>query len=64
MSNVNQILRLSMFNSAFEANKFLSILKAIHIDLNLGVLYDTKINKFYLHKKKIRKEKKKIFITI
>jgi len=63
MSNVNQILRLSIFNSAFEANKFLLILKAFHIDLNLGVLYDPKINKYYLHQKKIHK-KKKIFITI
>jgi len=63
MSNINEILKLSMFDSANEANKFILILKAFHIELNIGVLYDPKINKFYLHQKKIRKEKK-IVITI
>ena len=63
MSNINEILKLSIFDSAYEAKKFLSILKVFRIDLNVGVLYDPKINKFYLHQKKIRKEKK-IFITI
>ena len=63
MSHVNEILRLSQFDSANEAKKFLFILKAFHIELNVGILYDPKINKFYLHHKKIRKERK-IFITI
>jgi len=63
MSNINEILKLSIFDSAYEAKKFLSILKVFRIDLNVGVLYDPKINKFYLHQKKIRKERK-IFITI
>jgi hypothetical protein len=63
MSSLNEILKLSIFDSAYEAKKFLSILKVFRIDLNVGVLYDSKINKFYLHQKKIRKEKK-IFITI
>ena len=64
MNQVNKILKLSIFESANEANKFLFILKTLHIELNVGVLYDPKINKFYLHQKKIRKERKKIFITI
>jgi len=63
MGTLNEILRLTMFDSAYEAKKFLSILKVFRIDLNVGVLYNPKINKFYLHQKKIRKEKK-IFITI
>ena len=63
MSHVNEILRLSQFDSANEAKKFLFILKAFHIELNVGILYDPKINKFYLHHKKIRKERK-IVITI
>jgi len=63
MSHVNEILRLSQFDSANEAKKFLFILKAFHIELNVGILYDPKINKFYLHQKKIRKERK-IVITI
>ena len=63
MGSLNEILKLSMFDSAYEAKKFLSILKVFRIDLNVGVLYDPKINKFYLHQKKIRKEKK-IVITI
>ena len=63
MSNINEILKLSMFDSANEANKFLFILNALHIKLNVGVLYDPKINKFYLHQKRITKERK-IFITI
>ena len=63
MSSLNEILKLSMFDSAYEAKKFLSILKVFRIDLNVGVLYNPKIYKFYLHQKKIRKEKK-IFITI
>ncbi len=63
MSNINEILKLSIFDSAYEAKKFLSILKVFCIDLNVGILYDPKINKFYLHQKKICKERK-IFITI
>jgi hypothetical protein len=63
MGTLNEILRLTMFDSAYEAKKFLSILKVFRIDLNVGVLYNPKINKFYLHQKKIRKEKK-IVITI
>jgi hypothetical protein len=63
MGTLNEILRLTMFDSAYEAKKFLSILKVFRIDLNVGVLYDSKINKFYLHQKKIRKEKK-IYISI
>lgn len=63
MSSLNEILRLTIFDSAYDAKKFLSILKVFCIDLNVGVLYDQKINKFYLHQKKIRKEKK-IVITI
>ena len=63
MGSLNEILKLSMFDSAYEAKKFLSILKVFRIDLNVGVLYNPKINKFYLHQKKIRKEKK-IVITI
>jgi hypothetical protein len=63
MNNINEILKLSMFDSSYEAKKFLSILKVFRIDLNVGVLYDPKINKFYLHQKKICKERK-IFITI
>jgi len=63
MNNVNEILKMTIFNSANEAKKFLSILKAFHIELNLGVLYDPKINKYYLHHKKIRCQRK-IFITI
>jgi hypothetical protein len=64
MNNINPILRLSIFDSANDAKKFLSILKVFRIDLNVGVLFDPKINKYYLHQKKICKEKKKIFITI
>jgi hypothetical protein len=63
MGSLNEILKLSIFDSAYEAKKFLSILKVFRIDLNVGVLYDSKINKFYLHQKKIRKERK-IVITI
>ena len=63
MGSLNEILKLSIFDSAYEAKKFLSILKVFRIDLNVGVLYDSKINKFYLHQKKIRKEKK-IYISI
>ena len=63
MGSLNEILRLTIFDSAYEAKKFLSILKVFRVDLNVGVLYNPKINKFYLHQKKIRKEKK-IVITI
>ena len=63
MGSLNEILRLTIFDSANDAEKFLSILKAFHIKLNLGILYDLKINKFYLHPKKICKERK-IVITI
>lgn len=64
MGSLNEILRLTIFDSANDAKKFLSVLKAFHIELNVGVLYDPKINKFYLHQKKICKEKKKIIIII
>ena len=63
MGSLNEILRLTIFDSANDAKKFLSILKVFRIDLNVGVLYDPKINKYYLHQKKICKERK-IVITI
>jgi hypothetical protein len=62
MGSLNEILRLTIFDSAYEAKKFLSILKVFRFDLNVGVLYNPKINKFYLHQKKIRKEKKIVII--